>query len=122
MKAERRYIDFMQDIVDNLEKAESFIEDLEFEDFLEDEKTRYSVICALEIVGEACKKVPTAVRQRNPQVPWKEMAGMRDRLIHGYFGVDDEIVWKTAREFAPEIRLAIATIIECERSRSIEQH
>jgi len=95
---------------------------LEFEDFLRDEKTRYSVIRALEIVGEACKKVPTAIRQRNPQVPWKEMAGMRDRLIHGYFGVDDEIVWKTAREFAPEIRFAIATIIECEISRSIEQH
>jgi uncharacterized protein with HEPN domain len=122
VKAERRYIDFMQDIVDNLEKAESFTEGLEFENFCEDEKTRYSVIRALEIVGEACKNVPTAVRQRNPQVPWKEMAGMRDRLIHGYFGVDDEIVWKTAREFAPEIRLEITTIITREKSRSIEQH
>jgi hypothetical protein len=55
VKAERRFIDFMQDIVDNLEKAESFTRGMEFEDFLEDEKTRYSVICALEIVGEACK-------------------------------------------------------------------
>ena len=122
MKAERRYIDFMQDIVDNLEKAESFTEGLEFEDFQMDEKTRYSVICALEIVGEACKKVPTVVRQRNQQVPWKEMAGMRDRPIHGYFGVDDEIVWKTAREFAPEMRLAIEAIIENEISRLKEQH
>jgi uncharacterized protein with HEPN domain len=73
------------------------------------------------MVGEACKKVPTAVRPRNPQVPWKEMAGMRDRLIHGYFGVDDEIVWKTARECAPEISVAIAAIIERERSRLIEK-
>jgi uncharacterized protein with HEPN domain len=73
-------------------------------------------------VGEARERVPTAVRERNPQVLWKEMAGMRDRLIHGYFGVDDEIVWKTAREVAPEIRLAIASIIECERARSKEQH
>ena len=85
MKAERKYIDFLQDIVNNLEKAESFTRGMEFEDFQEDEKTRYSVICALEIVGEACKKVPTAVRQRNPQVPWKEMAGMRDRLIQKSF-------------------------------------
>ena len=107
MKTERRYIDFMQDIVDNL---------------LEDEKTRYSVICALEIVGEASKRVPTAVRRRNPQVPWKEMAGMRDRLIHGYFGVDDEIVWKTAREFAPDVRSAIVSMIELERSRSTGKH
>ena len=55
MKPERRYIDFLQDIVNNLEKAECFVEGMYFEDFLADEKTRYSVICALEIVGEAVK-------------------------------------------------------------------
>ena len=75
-----------------------------------------SVICALEIVGEAVKKVPTAVRLRNPQVPWKDMAGMRDRLIHGYFGIDNEIVWKTAKEFAPEIRSEIEAILNRNRS------
>jgi uncharacterized protein with HEPN domain len=94
---------------------------MDFEIFLEDEKTRYSVICALEIVGEAVKKVPTAVRQRNPQVPWKDMAGMRDRLIHGYFGVDNEIVWKTATEFAPEIRSEIEAILKRERSNASEK-
>jgi len=102
VKPERRYIDFLQDIVDNLVKVESFVEGMDFEEFLEDEKTRYSVICALEIVGEAVKKVPAAVRRRNPRVPWKDLAGMRDRLIHGYFGVDNEILWKTVKEFAPE--------------------
>ncbi len=117
MKRERKYIDFLQDIADNLEKAESFVEGMDFDDFLEDEKTRYSVICALEIVGEAVKKVPTAIRQRNPQVPWKDMAGMRDRLIHGYFGVDNEIVWKTVKEFAPEIRSEIEAVLDYERSK-----
>ena len=119
MRAKRRHIDFLQDIADNLEKAEGFVDGMEFEDFLKDEKTRYSVICALEIVGEASKKIPSTVRQRNPQVPWKDMAGMRDRLVHGYFGVDNEIVWKTVKEFAPEIRSKIKYIIEleCERSR-----
>jgi uncharacterized protein with HEPN domain len=121
VKRERKYVDFLQDVVDNLEKAERFVEGMDFEIFLEDEKTRYSVICALEIVGEAVKKVPTAVRQRNPQVPWKDMAGMRDRLIHGYFGVDNEIVWKTATEFAPEIRSEIEAIIERERSIASEK-
>jgi uncharacterized protein with HEPN domain len=104
MKPERRYIDFLKDIVDNLVKVESFVEGMDFEEFLEDEKTRYSVICALEIVGEAVKKVPAAIRRRNPGVPWKDMAGMRDRLIHGYFGVDNEILWKTAKEFSREAR------------------
>lgn len=69
MKPERRYVEFLQDIVNNLEKAESFVLGMDYDDFLADEKTRYSVICALEIVGEAVKKVPTSVRQRNPQVP-----------------------------------------------------
>ncbi len=118
MRAKRRHIDFLQDIVDNLEKAERFVDGMDFEDFLNDEKTQYSVICALEIVGEASKKVPSTVRQKYPQVPWKDMAGMRDRLIHGYFGVDNEIVWKTAREFAPEIKLKIKYIIEQELERS----
>lgn len=119
MRSKRKYFDFLQDIADNLEKAEGFVAGMEFEDFLKDDKTRYSVICALEIVGEASKKVPSIVRQRNQEVPWKDMAGMRDRLIHGYFGVDNEIVWKTVREFAPEIRLKIKYIIEreCERMR-----
>jgi len=116
VKPERRYIDFMQDIVDNLQKAESFVNGMDFEEFLDDEKTRYSVIRALEIVGEAVKKVPAAVRQKNPEVPWKDMAGMRDRLIHGYFGVDNEIVWKTANEFAPKMRIEIEAILEKERS------
>jgi uncharacterized protein with HEPN domain len=73
--------------------------------FLEDELTRYSVICALEIVGEAVKKVPSVVRLRNSDVPWKDMAGMRDRFIHGYFGVDNEVLWKDRpKEFAPEVQ------------------
>jgi uncharacterized protein with HEPN domain len=111
------HIEFLQDIADNLEKAEGFVDGMEFEDFLNDEKTRYSVICALEIVGEASKKVPSTVRQRYPQVPWKDMAGMRDRLVHGYFGVDNEIVWKTVREFAPEIGPKMKHLIERERER-----
>jgi uncharacterized protein with HEPN domain len=104
MKPERRYIDFLQNIVDNLVKVENFVEGMDFEEFLEDEKTCYSVIWALEIIGEAVKKVPAAVRRRNPRVPWKDMAGMRYRLIHGYFGVDNEILWKTAKVFAREVR------------------
>lgn len=74
------------------------------------------MICAHEIVGEAAKKVPSSVRQRNPHVPWKDMAGMRDRLIHGYFGIDNEILWKTAREFAPEIGSEIEAILNSEQS------
>jgi uncharacterized protein with HEPN domain len=84
MKRERRYIDFLQDIVDNLKKAEGFVEGMDFDDFLEDEKTRYSVICALEIVGEAIKKVPIAVRQKNPEVIMKLCGKLPGSLLQQF--------------------------------------
>lgn len=117
MNPDRRYIDFLQDIVNNLEKVESFVAGMDYDDFLADEKTRYSVICALEIVGEAAKKLPSTVRKQNPHVPRKDMAGMRDRLIHRYFGIDNEILWKTAKEFAPETGSEIKAIIRRELSK-----
>jgi len=58
-------------------------------------KTNFAVFRALEVIGEASKRVPEAVKQRHPHIPWKRLAGMRKRLIHGYFGVDLEIVWQT---------------------------
>jgi len=62
------------------------------------------------------RKCQGSVRQRNPHVPWKDMAEMRDRLIHGYFGIDNEILWKTVKEFAPEVGLEIKTILNRELS------
>lgn len=58
---------------------------------------------AIEIVGEAAKNVPDTIRDKYPEVPWKEMAGMRDRVIHFYFGVDQEAVWLAVRERIPAI-------------------
>jgi len=68
---------------------------MNYEDFEADRKTINAVIRSLEIICEAAKKIPTEVRVRYPQIPWNEIAGMRDKLIHEYFGVDLEIVWET---------------------------
>lgn len=70
-----------------MEKAQSFIEGMKFKDFAGDSKSIFAVIRALEIIGEAAKKIPNDIPSRSPEIPWKDMAGMRDVLIHDYFGV-----------------------------------
>ncbi|MBN1323876.1 MAG: DUF86 domain-containing protein [Methanotrichaceae archaeon] len=114
----RQYIDYLQDMLENLEKVGRFVGEMSFEDFLQDEKTQYSVICALAVIGEAVKNLPPEVRQSHQEVPWKDIAGMRDRLIHGYFGVDTAILWKTATESVPETKSMIINVIDDEKLRS----
>ncbi|HUU99942.1 MAG TPA: DUF86 domain-containing protein [Bacteroidales bacterium] len=97
----RVYGDFVQDILDSIDDTGNFIEGMDFEDFIKDKKTIYSVVHAIEIIGEATKNIPEQIKKKYSEVPWKKMAGMRDRLTHGYFGVDLEILWGTAKKDVP---------------------
>jgi uncharacterized protein with HEPN domain/predicted nucleotidyltransferase len=76
-------------------KAQEFIEHLSYDQFSQDDKTVFAVVRALEIIGEATKNIPNSIRKKHPEIPWKDMAGMRDILIHDYFGADMETVWLT---------------------------
>ncbi len=90
---------------------------MDFRQFEGDEKTVYAVIRALEIIGEAAKHVPGHLRRKYPQVPWREMAGMRDKVSHEYFGVNLKRAFDTVRQHLPTLRTAIARILsELERS------
>lgn len=83
---------YVKDILHNMRDVEEFIQELSYEQFAGDKKTFNAVVRALEVIGEAAKNVPTGIRRKYPDVPWKEMAGMRDKVIHFYFGVDREAV------------------------------
>jgi len=108
----RDYGDFIQDILDSINDVENFIDGMEFEDFINDKKTIYSVVRGIEIIGEAAKNVPEQIRKKYPDVPWKQMAGMRDKLIHEYFGVDLEILWETAKDDLPHLKTAVSKVFE----------
>jgi len=103
---------YLSDILNAFEAIESFIEGQSFEDFKKDDKTSSAVIRKFEIIGEAAKQVPESVKQKYPSVPWKEMAGMRDKLIHFYFGVNYELLWRTINNRIPEIKPVICKILQ----------
>jgi uncharacterized protein with HEPN domain len=112
MSGKRTHVDYLRDILDAAGKAREFAQGLDFEQFASDDRTTFAVVRALEIIGEAAKKVPPAVRERYPDVPWQEMAGIRDKLIHDYFGVDLRVVWRTLHEDLPPLRAQIAQILD----------
>lgn len=107
----REYRDYLQDILNSVDETEEFTVDMDYEDFIRDRKTVNAVIRSLEVLGEAAKRVPEKVRQSAPSIPWKHMAGMRDKLIHEYSGVDLTIVWTVVREELPPIRPLISKLM-----------
>ena len=100
----RTHEDYLKDILDAIASIEEFTSGMDFEDFLKDRKTQFAVVRALEIIGEAAKAIPEDFKKEHPEVPWREMAGMRDKLIHAYFGVDLRVVWKTLKEDVPFLK------------------
>lgn len=82
---------FVRDIIAAMKAIEQFVEGRSLDEFKQDDKTSSAVIRKFEIIGEATKHIPESVKAQYPNVPWKRMAGMRDRLIHAYFGVDSQL-------------------------------
>ena len=107
----REYKDYLMDLIEAIDKMEQFTKDLTYEDFKKDEKTIFPVIRALEVMGEAAKKIPAGARNKYKHVPWKQIAGMRDKLIHEYFGVNTQVIWKTVKEDIPLVKPIIKQMV-----------
>ena len=104
--------DYVQDILEAIIEVKVFTQRMGPEDFASDKKTINAVVRSLEVMGEAAKKIPDDVRQKYPDIPWRSMAGMRDKLIHEYFGIDLDIVWEVISVELPPIKPFVQQVLE----------
>ena len=104
MSDDRLLQDYLNDIRESIDDIAEFVAGMNFEEFANDKKTVKAVIRSLEVIGEAVNKLPQDIRGRYSESPWEEMVGMRNRLIHEYFGVDLHIVWQTIEEDLPSLK------------------
>lgn len=108
-KVDSVYIDHIQEALD---KIGQYTDHVSKEEFLANSEKQDAVIRQLEIVGEATKRISSELREHNRQIPWSEMAGMRDKLIHDYIGVDIWIVWETVKTDVPSLKNLLKNIKE----------
>ncbi len=107
-----KFLICLKDINKAIDSIEKFILGMNFEQFKNDDKTSSAVIRKFEIIGEATKNISDQIKEKYPQIPWKDIAGMRDKLIHAYSEVDLTLVWKTIHKRLPELKSFISDMLE----------
>ena len=114
----KSYIPYLQHILDECLYVRSVITDeMQMEQFLQDETLKRAVTRSLSIIGEATKKIPTDVKYAWQRISWRQMAGMRDRLVHDYMGVNYYIVWDVAKNIIPELTNQIQEVIDASQKQ-----
>ena len=112
MSSRRRDRDDVADIQEAIQRILAYTQGMTWDVFLHDDRTQDAVVRNIEVIGEAAKNLSDTLRRRYPHLPWKDMAGARDRLIHHYFGINNEIVWQIVQEDLPALLPQIQGILD----------
>lgn len=99
----RTNLDYANDILDSIKDALAFASGMSQAEFEEDKKTLYAVVRSLEVMGEASKRIPESVQKKYPKIPWKKMIATRDKLIHGYSGIEKAVIWEVIKADLPPL-------------------
>ena len=102
---------FLKDILEAVHRIQSYMDGVDYDQFQKDTKTQDAVLRNVEIIGEAAKQLSETVRQQAPQIPWRNIARMRDKLIHHYFGVNLDVVWHVTQNDLPALMTAVEAML-----------
>ncbi len=103
---------FLNDILESIDRIEAYTKGLTEEGFENDDEAKDAVLRRLSVIGEATKNIPSRIKEENREVPWKLMSGLRDVLVHEYFGVRNDTIWRTLKEDLPGVKKQVKAILD----------
>ena len=113
----REYILYLEDMFQSMQRIEEYLDNLDYKQFKKTHIVVDAVVRNFEIIGEASKKIPSAIQEKYPEIPWKKMYGLRNLIAHKYFGIDHEMIWEIAKNNLPQNYNDLHEVIKKEKAQ-----